>query len=76
MTAVRFLTRAGCSLCAAALPLVVRRAGRLGLTVEVIDVDGTAWEQQYGDRLPVVIVDGRVMLEGRFGRPDVRKALR
>lgn len=76
MTPVRFLTREGCSLCAAALPLVGRRADRLGLTLEVVDVDGTAWEEPYGDRLPVVIIGDRVVLEGRFGGREVRRALR
>lgn len=76
MTPVRFLTRDGCSLCSAALPLVERQARRRGRTLEVLDVGGTPWEERYGDRLPVVLIDDEVVLEGRFGEREVRRALR
>ena len=71
-----FLTRKACSLCERALPLVVAEAQRHGATLEVIDIDGTAWEAAYGDRVPVVVLDGAAVLAGRFGRREVRRALR
>ncbi len=76
MTVVRFLTRAGCHLCDEALPLVTRRVHRLGWVLEVVDVDEAGLDADYGERVPVVLVDGKVLLEGVFGRTGVRRALR
>jgi hypothetical protein len=72
---VIFLTRKGCSLCDEALPIVEREAARAGRGVEVVDVDTSPWQEPYGQRVPVVIVDGVVVLAGRFGEREVRKAL-
>ncbi|HUG75589.1 MAG TPA: glutaredoxin family protein [Acidimicrobiia bacterium] len=71
---VLFLSRTDCSLCEAALPIVTAVCRRRH-DLEVIDVAGTAWEQPYGDRLPVVIVDGAVVLAGHFTKRDVKRAL-
>lgn len=73
---VRFLTRAGCRLCDAAMPLVARRASRKGWSLEVIDVDRSGAADEFGDRVPVVMLDGIEVLSGRFGSREVRRKLR
>ena len=66
---VRFLTRDGCSLCDDALPRVRRIAPRLGLEVEVLDVDAAGLAGAYGERIPVLLGrDDRVLAEGRMER--------
>jgi hypothetical protein len=73
---VLFLTRRGCTLCDEVLPVVEREAARFGHAFEVVDVDGSSWRETYGERVPVVIVDSAVVLAGRFGEREVRRALR
>lgn len=76
MSHLEFLTREGCGLCAAVLPMVEGEAARRGHRLTVTDVKDTEWEERFGDRLPVVIRDGAPVLFGRFGRREVRRALR
>lgn len=76
MSDLLFLTRASCSLCAEALPLVSAVAKRRGHTLESIDVDVAGLADRFGDRVPVVLRDGIEVLAGRFDRPMVRRALR
>ncbi len=76
MRSVRFITRRHCRICAEALPLVADRAERKGWEFEVVDVDDSGLTGEYGDRVPVVLLDGLEMLSGRFGRRQVRRALR
>lgn len=75
---IRFLTRAGCGLCADAEPLVRAAALSRGIDMEVVDVDtDPGLRAEHGDRVPVVLtVDGRVLAEGRIesGR-RLRRAL-
>jgi len=71
-----FLTRATCTLCDEALPLVSAVARRRGHTVESIDVDVADLADRFGDRVPVVLRDGIEVLAGRFDRREVRRALR
>jgi hypothetical protein len=73
---VRFITRDGCMLCAAALPVVMARARRQRWPIEVVDVDATSLDAEYGDRVPVVLLDGVEVLAGRFEERDVKRALR
>jgi glutaredoxin len=54
------LTRAGCHLCEAAAETLTRIGAEAGLVPESIDVDSEPGLQaEYGDRVPVVLVDGR-----------------
>ncbi|HUR14412.1 MAG TPA: glutaredoxin family protein [Mycobacteriales bacterium] len=53
-----FVTRAGCSLCAEAQPLVERLATRAGVTLEIVDVDTAPGLGQWSDHVPVVLLDG------------------
>jgi glutaredoxin len=54
------LTREGCHLCQTAAETLARIGAEAGLVPGVVDVD-TAPELQaeYGDRVPVVLLDGR-----------------
>jgi glutaredoxin len=62
--AVHLLTRQGCPMCQAAHDQLARLAGELGFAVTVTDVDlaaetgESALRAEYGDRLPVVLLDG------------------
>jgi hypothetical protein len=53
---VTFITRAGCSLCDEAQPVVERLAAQAGVTVEIRDVD--AGLPEWSDHVPVVLLDG------------------
>lgn len=58
------LTRTGCGLCATALEQLRAICADYGLTPETVDVDEAAatdpeLRAEYGDRLPVVLLDGR-----------------
>ena len=57
---LRLLTRAGCHLCEVAEETLDRLAAEAGLTPEAVDVDADPELQaEYGDRVPVVLLDGR-----------------
>ena len=57
------MTRAGCSLCERAAAQLARLADELGFTLTSVDVDAaaaagnSALRAEYGDRLPVVLLD-------------------
>lgn len=46
-----------------------------GATLEVIDVDDGGLAAEFGDRVPVVLLDGAEVLSGRFTIAEVEKAL-
>ena len=53
-------TRANCSLCAAAETDVARICTELGHGWAAVDVDGDPeLRAEYGDRIPVIMIDGR-----------------
>jgi glutaredoxin len=57
---VTVYTRAGCHLCEAAEEAVARVCAELGQTWHAVDVDADpALRAEYGDQVPVVLVDGR-----------------
>lgn len=62
--AIELLTRAGCSVCERAGAQLAALAGELGFMLTVTDVDAAAaageaaLRAEYGDRLPVVLLDG------------------
>lgn len=72
---VRFLTRETCSLCDEALPIVVGRVSKLGWWLEIVDVDETGLDFDFGDRVPVVLLDDVEVLSGRFDSRAVKRAL-
>lgn len=55
---VTFVTRAGCSLCVEAQPVVERLATRAGAVLEVADVDADPALAVWSDHVPVVLLDG------------------
>ena len=57
---LRLLTRANCHLCEVAAETLDRIGAEAGLTVAAVDVDADPELQaEYGDRVPVVLLDGR-----------------
>ncbi len=59
MTTVTLLTRAGCHLCQDARTVVLAAAGRAGVPMIEIDVDDDPeMRAEYGDMVPVVLIDG------------------
>lgn len=67
------VTRKACHLCDEALAAL----RSLGVEPELRDVDAEpALHAQYDWRVPVVMVDGRVVAEGRIDRDVLRKAVR
>lgn len=61
---VQLLTRAGCPMCLAAQRQLAELAAELGFVLAVTDIDvaavagDTALRAEFGDRLPVVLLDG------------------
>lgn len=59
MKDVTLLGRAGCHLCDEARAVVLEVAGRTGARVTEVDVDDDPeLRAEYGDMVPVVLVDG------------------
>jgi glutaredoxin len=57
---LQLLTRAGCHLCQVAAETLTRLGAEAGLTPELVDVDADEeLRAEYGDRVPVVLLDGR-----------------
>lgn len=56
---VTLLTRAGCHLCEQAQPVLERICEQAGAALSVLDVDADReLRAEYGDRLPVFLLDG------------------
>ena len=54
------LTREGCGLCGPAREAMARVAATAGVGWTEVDVDtDPALDREYGDRLPVILLDGR-----------------
>jgi glutaredoxin len=57
---VTVLTRRDCSLCDKAIDAVRRICAELGVSWDSADVDGDVeLRAEYGDRVPVIFIDGR-----------------
>lgn len=69
---LRLYTRRGCHLCEVAEDML----GVLRADVRLVDVDGDAAAlARYDLRVPVLEIDGRVVLEGRFDERSLAAAL-
>lgn len=76
MRAVTVYTRAGCHLCDEALSVVRTVAAERSASVTVLDVDADPEDRaEYGDRVPVVLVDGREHDYFRVDAERLRSAL-
>ena len=57
---LRLLTRENCHLCVVAAETLQRIGAEAGLVPETVDVDADRdLQAEYGDRVPVVLLDGR-----------------
>ncbi|HPY26082.1 MAG TPA: glutaredoxin family protein [Mycobacterium sp.] len=62
---VELLTRAGCGICVRVYDRLAELAAELDFDLSTVDVDAaaasgdSALRAEYGDRLPVVLLDGR-----------------
>lgn len=78
---MELLTRQGCPMCAAAATQLAGLAGELGFVLAVTDVDDaaregrTALRAEYGDRLPVVLLDGAEHSYWEVDEPRLRADL-
>jgi glutaredoxin len=71
---VTLLTREGCHLCSDAEDAMVRVAERTGVRWQAVDVDGDdELRAEYGDRVPVVLLDGK---EHGFWRVEEERLIR
>lgn len=73
---VEVYTRQGCGLCQEAERRAAREAGRRS-EVRLVDVDqDPELARRYGDRVPVVVVDGREVSAGPLSEGVVARAVR
>lgn len=73
---VELLTRAGCHLCDEARQLVERIAAETGSPWDETDVDADPrLRAEYGDLVPVVLVDGKELGYWRIEESRLRRAL-
>ncbi len=76
MNRVTVYTRTACSLCATAEADVDRICDELGVGWGAVDVDtDPELRAEYGDRVPVIMVDGREHGCFRVEEPRLRRAL-
>ncbi|MEV6622119.1 glutaredoxin family protein [Amycolatopsis sp. NPDC051106] len=73
---VTVMSRVGCHLCEVAEADVARICGELGHTWKTEDVDtDPEWRAEYGDRVPVILVDGAEHGYWRVEEDRLRRAL-
>ncbi|WP_078280702.1 glutaredoxin family protein [Mycobacteroides franklinii] len=81
MTSLTLLTRAGCSACDRAQRELAALADELGIGLTVTDVDEAAvtdssLRAEFGDRLPVVLLDGLEHSYWEVDEPRLRADLK
>jgi glutaredoxin len=78
---VELLTRDGCSICARVHARLAELAGELGFDLSTTDVDAIALagdpglRAEFGDRLPVILLDGREHSYWDIDEPRLRADL-
>jgi hypothetical protein len=75
VSAVTFVTRVGCTLCAEAQPVVERVVRDAGLLLTVVDVDRDQGMRAWSDHVPVVLLDGVVHSRWWVDESELRAAL-
>lgn len=69
-------SRQGCHLCDVALGVVARVCAETGSSYDVVDVDtDPALQEEYGEQVPVTLVDGRRHDFWRVDEARLRAAL-
>ena len=70
-------TRADCCLCEEMKAVIEQVARRIPLAVEEIDVDSAPdLQRQYGDEVPVLLINGRKAFKYRATDRELRKKLK
>jgi glutaredoxin len=73
---IRLLGRRGCHLCEDARAVVMQVAGEAGVAWDEVDVDSDGdLADAYGDRVPVVLLDGQEHAYWRVDAERLRAAL-
>ncbi len=78
---VELLTRDGCTICTGAATRLKQLADELGFELKITDVDAaaaagdSALRAEFGDRLPVVMLDGREHSYWEVDEPRLRADL-
>ena len=73
---LQLLSRANCHLCLVAAETLTRIGAEAGLGVELVDVDADVELRiEYGDRVPVVLLDGREHSHFTVDVPRLRRDL-
>ncbi|HEU5230914.1 MAG TPA: glutaredoxin family protein [Ktedonobacteraceae bacterium] len=72
---VTFYTKAGCHLCESARDMLDDIAAQTSFDLTEIDIRGDlAIFEQYRYRIPVIIIDETIVIEGRIEYGDLAKA--
>jgi glutaredoxin len=73
---VTLYSKPGCHLCEDARLLLDELAPDLAVTIQEVDIEtDPELFERYRHRIPVLVVDGRQIAEGRISERDVRAAL-
>lgn len=76
-SSVVLVTRAGCTLCERAEPMVARLCAEAGVPLEVRDVDADPQDRlRWTDKVPVVLLDGVEHAYWDVDEAVLRRALR
>jgi glutaredoxin len=74
--AVTLITRVGCHLCEEAEAMLRQLSGELGFGYEELDVDADRMRRdEYAERVPVILIDGREHGYWRVEEARFRKAI-
>lgn len=74
---VRVMSRQDCAVCASAEAAVRRICAELAVSWELCDVDtDREWRAEYGDHVPVILVDGEEHGYWTVEEDRLRRALR
>ncbi|MEG6574578.1 MAG: glutaredoxin [Caldibacillus debilis] len=73
---VTFYSRPGCHLCERAETVLRELAEELPITVKKINIDDSdEWTEKYGLMIPVLEVDGQIILYGQIVKDEARNRL-
>jgi glutaredoxin len=70
-------TRAGCHLCDDARQMLAEQQRRNVFTLDVVDVDADPLlKSRHGERVPVIVIDGKERFHGQVNRALLLRTLR